>query len=571
MHQLRYKLLAESLEKLEKTTAYLEKNSIIAELLRKTQPEIMEMVTRLLLGRVYPAYTSQETGIGLQQLKKAVGKSTGYSISHIDGLMREIGDLGDVTEKLIRDKKQVTLTKRTLKVSDVYENIKKLPTIIGEGSVDRKIKTISKLLTNATPTEAKFIIRTILGDLRIGVAEGRLRDAISEAFNIPPGKVEHAYMLTTDYGKVAKVIAEKGEKGIQELGLTIGHPVNPMLAQRTEGINEILERMNGKAAFEIKLDGIRIQPHKDNNEIYLFTRRMENYTDMFPELEKPIKKALKPDEVITDGELVAISQSTGKPMPFQEVLHRRRKYDIEKVSREIPVEIHLFDILLANGETMINQPYDKRREKLEEIIKPSEKVKIVNQKILTKPREIREFQQKAISSGHEGLLAKDLNSKYRAGKREFAWLKIKAKAETLDLAVIGAYTGKGKRAGYYGSYLLATRDQETEKLYTITKVGSGYTDEELEELTSKFRKLRTQRKPSNIVSEVEPDYWMKPQEVFEIIYDEIQKSPELKHTSGYGLRFPRFLRQREDMTIEDIDTIGDIDRLYERQRKAKTQ
>ncbi|KXA99328.1 hypothetical protein AKJ42_03380, partial [candidate division MSBL1 archaeon SCGC-AAA261C02] len=451
---MKYLSLAKSLEKLEDTTSYLEKNSIIADLLKETPSESMEMVVRLLLGRVYPAYVSQETGIGLQQLKKAVGKATGYSADDIDDLMEDIGDLGDVAEELTREKKQVTLAEGTLNVEEVYKNIHKLPTITGKGSVGRKTKTVDKLLADASPIEAKFIIRTVLGDLRIGVAEGRLRDAIAEAFDVSPESVEHAYMLTTDYGKVAKAVAEEGGEGLEGLGLTVGHPINPMLAQRSEGIDDILERMDGKAAFEIKLDGIRVQPHKKDDEVFLFTRRMEDYTSMFPELEKPLKKALKSDHAIVDGELVAINRDTGKPMPFQEVLHRRRKYDIKEVAEEIPVEIHLFDVLLAGEKTILDQPYIKRREKLEEIVKPSDKVKIVEQKTLTNPEEIKNFQQQALSKGHEGLLAKDLNSNYRAGRREFAWLKMKAKAETLDLAVIGAYAGKGKRAGLYGSYLL---------------------------------------------------------------------------------------------------------------------
>ncbi|MBS3815762.1 MAG: ATP-dependent DNA ligase, partial [Hadesarchaea archaeon] len=507
---MQYKSLAESLEKLEETTSYLEKNSIISELLNETPKESIEKVVRLLLGRVYPAFVSQETGIGLQQLKKAVGKVTGYSEDKIDDFMEEIGDLGDVAEKLTKNKKQVTLAESTLTVEEVHDNIHKIPTIIGEGSVDRKIRTVAKLLSNASPVEAKFIVRTILGDLRIGVAEGRLRDAISEAFNVSSEAVEHAYMLTTDYGKVAKAVAENGEEGLSELGLTVGHPVNPMLAQRTEGIRDVLDRMGGEAAFEMKLDGIRIQPHKGDGEVFLFTRRMEDYTSMFPELEEPIKQSLKLDQAIVDGELVAIDPETGEPMPFQEVLRRRRKYDIEEVAEEIPVEIHLFDILLAGEETIIEEPYLERRKRLEEVIKPSDKVKLVEQKILDDCEEIEEFQKSATSQGHEGLLAKDLDSVYRAGKREFAWLKLKSEAETLDLIVVGADAGKGKRAGTFGSYLLAARDPETNEFRTVTKIGSGYTDEDLEELTKKFKSITRKEKPPEVRAELEPDHWISP-------------------------------------------------------------
>ncbi|KXA88981.1 hypothetical protein AKJ57_06015, partial [candidate division MSBL1 archaeon SCGC-AAA259A05] len=421
-----YSTLAEACRDLEDTSSYLDKNSIIAGLLKETPSEKLEIVVPLLLGRVFPAYTSQETGIGLQQLKKAVGKATGYSSPEIEDLMEELGDLGEVAEQLTEERKQMTLAQETLSVSKVFQNLQRLPEITGEGSVDRMIATVAELLTAASPVEAKFVVRTVLGDLRIGIAEGRLRDSIAEAFDVPPETVEHAYMLTTNYGKVARVAAEEGEEGLSELGLTVGHPVNPMLAQRSGSIEEVLERMGGEAAFEIKLDGIRIQPHKKEDKIFLFTRRMEDYTDMFPDLEDAVKNSIEPPKAIVDGELVAIDKDTGKPMPFQEVLRRRRKYDIEDVAEEIPVHIYLFDVLLSEDETVLDRPYKNRRKELERIVDPEEKVKIVEHRALGGTAEIEAFRNEAISKGHEGLLAKDLESTYRAGRREFAWLKIKA-------------------------------------------------------------------------------------------------------------------------------------------------
>ncbi len=563
---MEYKKLAAACQELEETSSYLDKNEIIANLLKQTPEDNLEIVVPLLLGRVFPAYKSQETGLGLQQLKEAVGKSTGYSEDKINQLMEKLGDLGKVAEKLTQKKKQMTLAQEKITVEKVYQNLRKLPEITGEGSVDRKIKTVSELLTSATPEEAKFIIRTVLGDLRIGVAEGRLRDAIAEAFDIPPEKVEHAYMLTTDYGKVAEAIAKKGEKGLSTLGLTVGHPVNPMLAQRSENIDKILERMNGKASFEMKLDGIRIQPHKKEDEIFLFTRRMEDYTSKFPDLKEPTIEAIQTKKAIVDGELVAINKETGKPMPFQEVLRRRRKYDIEKVAEEIPVQVYLFDVLLSGEETMIEKPYKERRKELEKIVNPTDRIKIVEKRTLQNPKEIQTFQTEAVSQGHEDLLAKNPNSKYRAGKREFAWLKLKAEVETLDLAVVGAFAGKGDRAGTFGSYLLAAQHSQTGTLKTVTRVGSGFTDEELEELTKRFEKLKVGEKPSQVDSEIDPDYWFKPKEVFEINYEEIQKSPSSEaHTSGFGLRFPRFVRIREDLDASSADSVMDVKKLFEKQ------
>lgn len=566
---MRYSALAKSFEELEKTSSYLKKNTVIAGLLKRTPPKQMEMVVPLLLGSVYPAYVSQETGIGLQQLKKAVATASGYSSSEVNKLMEQVGDLGEVASQLLSKKKQVTLLKGALSVEKVFDNVKKLPEITGAGSVDRKIAAVAELLADSSPLEAKFVTRTVLGDLRIGVAEGRLRDAVAKAFDVPADAVEHAYMLTTDYGKVARAAAGEGKKGLEELGLTVGHPVNPMLAQRAESVEEVLKRMKGKAAFETKLDGIRIQVHKDGDEIKLFTRRMENYTKMFPDLEGPLRKALKLKRVIVDGELVAIDKRTGKPMPFQEVLKRRRKYKIEKAIEQIPVEVQLFDVLLSGRRTMIGEPYTGRRKELEKIVRPGEMIMTVDQRVLGKPSEIKDFRSEAVAGGHEGLLVKDLKSPYRAGRREFTWLKLKPTVETLDLAVVGAYAGRGKRAGTFGSYLLAARDPTSGKLYTVTKVGSGYTDEQLEEFTKTFKPLVRDKKPSELSAEIEPDYWLKPEQVFEIIYEEIQKSPPQKHTSGYGLRFPRLARLREDMKVDDVDTIDDIEQLYSKQQKGK--
>lgn len=567
---MRYAALADAFEKLEHTSSYLEKNSVIVELLKRTPAEEMERVILLLLGRAWPFYVSKETGVGLQQLKKAVANASGYSPAEIDRLMKQVGDLGEVARQLLSKKKQATLFAEQLTIRKVFDNIRQLPEITGEGSVDRKITSIAELLTNSTPLEAKFIVRTVLGDLRIGVAEGRLRDAIAKAFDINADKVEHAYMLTTDYSIVAKAAATGGEKGIEKLSIFIGHPVNPMLAQRAESIDEVLERMGGRAAFEIKLDGIRIQVHKDGDNILLFTRRMEDYTSMFPDLIEPLREALKPKRAIVDGELVARDKRTGKPMPFQEVLKRRRKYEIRRAIEQIPVEIYLFDVLMSGGDIVLDEPYTERRKVLERIVSPmEEKVMIVEQKVLGKSDEIKKFMDKAIKIGHEGLLAKDPKANYRAGRREFVWLKLKPTLETLDLVVVGGLYGKGKRAGFFGSYVLAARNEETEKFETVTKCGSGYTDEDLEELTKMFKKIQLEKPHPDVLLEFDCDSYFKPRIVFEVTFEEIQKSPVEKHSSGYGLRFPRHVRIREDRGPDQISSVREIAEMYEKQEKRK--
>ncbi len=568
---MRYSILAEAFEKLEQTSSYLQKNALIVELLKQTPKEEIRRVTYLLLGRPWPTYISKETGVGPQQLKKILSLASGYPLSQVEELVKKIGDFGKVAFELFSKKKQVTLFSSPLTVKEVFESIASLPDITGEGSVDRKIAEVSKLLSSATPLEAKFLVRTVLGDLRIGVAEGRLRDAIATAFNLPPEEVEHAYMLTTDYALVAEA-ASKGEKELKRLGVTVGHPVSPMLAQRAEDLEEILERLGGRGAFEIKLDGIRIQVHKDGRTITLFTRRMEDYTSMFPDLVDPLRQALKPKRAIADGELVAVDPKTNRPMPFQEVLKRRRKYEIEKVSKEIPIQIYLFDLLLSEEKQLMDLPYTERRKALEEaVVQIPGKVMVVEQIVSGERQEIQKFLEKAIQAGHEGLLAKALNSTYRAGRREFVWLKLKPVLETLDLVVVGALYGKGKRAGYWGSYVLAARDEETGRFKTVSKCGSGYTDEDLKRLTELFKPLQIERPSSEVDIEIECDAYFEPKVVFETAFEEIQISPEEKHTSGYGLRFPRFLRVREDRGPEQASTVTEIAELFELQERRKAK
>ncbi|KXB07583.1 hypothetical protein AKJ54_00090, partial [candidate division MSBL1 archaeon SCGC-AAA382K21] len=270
-------------------------------------------------------------------------------------------------------------------------------------------------------------------------------------------------------------------------------------------------------------------------------------------------------KAIVDGELVAIKKNTESPMPFQEVLRRRRKYDIRDVAEDIPVHIYLFDVLLSGGNTVLDKPYVDRRAELENIVDSGEKVKLVENRILDNTEDIETFRSQSISMGHEGLLAKDLDSTYRAGKREFAWMKLKAGVETLDFVVVGAFAGKGDRTGTFGSYLVAGRDEETGRLKTVSKVGSGFTDEDLENLTKFFEELRISDKPSDLDSEIEPDYWFKPKEVFEINYEEIQKSPKNVHTSGYGLRFPRYVKTRDDLDASSVDAIEDMESLFKKQ------
>ncbi|MCK4405940.1 MAG: ATP-dependent DNA ligase, partial [Hadesarchaea archaeon] len=295
------------------------------------------------------------------------------------------------------------------------------------------------------------------------------------------------------------------------------------------------------------------------------------YTKMFPDIIDPLRQALKPKRAIVDGELVAVDKRTGKPMPFQEVLKRRRKYEIKQAIEQIPVEIYVFDLLMSDGNVVLDEPYVKRRMALERIVKEVKgKVMMVEQRVLDKPDEIKEFMDWSIKIGHEGLLAKDLEASYRAGRREFVWLKLKPVLETLDLVVVGGLYGKGKRAGFFGSYILAARDGKTGRFKTVTKCGSGYTDEDLKELTKLFKKIQLKKPHPDIDIEIDCDAHFEPKIVFEVVYEELQVSPAEKHTSGFGMRFPRYIRIREDRRPNEINTIQEIAEVFRKQEKRKT-
>ena len=467
---------------------------------------------------------------------------------------------------------QIALSQRlfltgVLQANEVLETLQMLPKISGAQAVDRKVQLLTGLLSKSLPKETKFIIRTVLGDLRTGFREDRMKDAISNAFAVPAEAVEHAYSLLLDYGKVANLAAKGGTPALENISVSVGHPIRPMLAQQSGKITEVVARL-GKAAYEIKLDGIRCQVHKSENNIRLFSRGLEDYTRMFPDIVRAVRESVVSKQTVLDGELVAMDTKKGRPYPFQEVLKRRRKYDIQKVATEFPVTLYLFDILLIDGRTVIREPYSTRRDILEKIVTKSKKVRVVEQKVLECTKDIFAFQNNAITEGHEGLIAKALDSPYKPGKREFRWLKLKPILETLDLVVVGVFAGSGKRANLFGSYLLATLDPATKRFKTVTSVGSGISDKQLADFTNMFNSIVCENKSPNVDSEIVPFHWVTPQVVMEIAFEEIQKSADSKHTSGYGLRFPRVVRVRHDKNTEDVSTIEYIKHLYETMRKT---
>ena len=544
---MKYSTLVDLYEKLSKTTKKLEKRDMLAEFYKSISKDELELAVNFSTG------VDEDLGISNELMKDAISKAFGINKNSIVKKFKELGDLGLVAEYYSENTKQMTLLKRSLTLEKVYHNIKELEKMSGKGSQDRKISLISELLVSSSPKEALYITRTILGYLRIGVAEGIVRDSISKAFDVPVSDVEHAYSILNNYGKVA-YISKTSPGKLKKVKIVVGSPIRVMLAERAKNLKEGLDSFKDPC-IETKYDGFRTQLHKDGNKIWIFSRRLENVTKQFPDLVELAKKYIKVDRCIIEGETVAISKD-GRPLPFQKLSRRiQRKYNIGDMVKEIPIQINLFDVLYADEENYMVKPLRERWKKLNEIIKPLKGKFVLAEHIETKNyKEAEKFYKWSLSIGEEGVMVKNLDAKYHPGKRVGYWLKVKPIMDTLDLVIVGAEWGSGKRANLIGSLKLAVRSDEG--FQTVGMMGSGLSDEQLKEITERIKKL--------IVSESGNEIVVKPKIVVEVAYEEIQKSPN--YNSGYALRFPRLVRIRYDRSPKNASSIDDVKELYKIQR-----
>jgi DNA ligase 1 len=565
-----YSVLADVYEKLESVSSKLAKTEILADLFKKTEPKELEKVVLLSQGRVFPIYSEFELGIATQMMMKAISKATGLNVNNVEELFKKTGDLGLAAEKAISSKKQITLLRKKLTVDHVFENLRKLAMITGEGSQDRKLNLISELIVSASPKEARYIVRTILQELRIGVAEGIVRDAIINAFLAKPDMnkdeienvakvVDYAWNILCDFGEIAKIAKENGMEGLKKVKIKIGRPINVMLGEKAESIEEVVKEF-GKVAAEYKYDGMRAIIERKGDDVWVFTRRLENVTKQFPDIVELVKKGVKSDEFIIEGEALGINPKTNLPLPFQVLSQRiHRKYDIEKMQNEIPVQLNLFDAILVDGKILIDKTFLERRKILEKIVKPIPgKLQLAKQIISDDVKELEKFYHEALNAKQEGIILKVLNATYTFGRHVGTFYKIKPTMENLDLVIIGATWGEGARANWLTSYVLGCRDPDTGKFLPVGMMSTGLTEEEYEQMTEILKSL--------IISEKGKDVKLKPKIVIEVGYQEIQKSPN--YESGFALRFPRFIRMRPDKGPEEADTIDRVKKLFESQGKT---
>ena len=582
-----FSIVAEIFEKMENTTKRIELTNILVELLKKTPKKIIPNAVYLLQGIIRPNFEGVELGIAEKLAIRAISKSSGLSIKKIEDDYRKVGDLGLTASNILKLKTQTTFTAEKITLERVYETLFKIAKLEGKGSQDLKMKHISSLLNDATPLEAKFVLKILLGTLRLGVAENTVMDALAIAFT---GKkenkerIENAYNVSSDLGKVSQMVATNGIDGIKKFKISLFSPIRPMLADRVKSEKEAIKKMPELFSAEYKLDGERVQIHKQANKIILFSRRLENITQYYPDIVENIGKSLNVHEGIFEAEIVPINENTGEFLPFQELMHRRRKYKLEQAVSQYPITVNFFDVLYFDNKDCLNLEYSERRKILEKLVNEDNFSKLVPMLLVKNENEVGDFLENSINAGCEGLMLKTPSAPYRAGSRGGNWLKLKREyrnelGDSLDLIVIGAYFGRGRRTGLYGTLLLGTYNPEQDNFPSICKVGTGFTDESLDQLYQILSNNVTLKKNSRIISEMEADVWLEPELVLEIVASEITLSPIhktgldlIRKNSGFALRFPKFTGKiRYEKAVEDASTVEEVLTLYKRQSKINQE
>ncbi len=580
---MRYAALADAYEKLESTTKRLEMTDLLVALFREVPRTELERVVYLTQGRVFPDYAGIELGLAEKLAIRAVAQASGDTDEAVEAAWKASGDLGLVAEARLRQKKQTSLTSEPLTVAKVYENLKEIATTSGGGSQEKKLRLLAELLTDASPKEARYLVRTVVGKMRLGVADMTIIDALAATFAAKEDRdrVERAYNVSSDLGEVARTLAEAGLEGVDRIHLKLFRPIRSMLAERLPTLQEIMDRL-GECALEYKYDGLRCQAHIAGDRIQLFSRELENITGQFPEIVEGLRTSVRGREVIVEGEAVPVDANTGEFLPFQEVSRRRgRKTEVDRMAQEFPVTLFTFDCLLKEGEDLTTRTYVDRRKALASVVRESERVKFATNKVTGDVKVAESFFDEALKAGCEGLMAKSLASTYEAGARGFLWIKFKKEystelSDTIDLVAVGAFAGRGKRAGTYGALLMAAYDADADVFRTTCKLGTGFDDETLFALKDRFNPVTIPHRHARVDSALMPDVWFEPRHVLEVKGAEITVSPvhtcardAIRKGAGLAVRFPRFTgRWRDDKKPEDATTQRELLEMYRGQLKA---
>lgn len=577
--------LVNTYQKLESTTKRLEMTDILSDLFKEATSEEIDKIIYLTQGKIHPDWKGEpELGMAEKMVIETLIRVTGLKKASVEQLVQELGDIGLAAEEAMSKKKQSGFFTKSLTVADVYNRLDEIARKEGTGSSKQKMDGLGSLLANASPLGARYLSRMVEGKLRLGIGDMTILDALSQAYTGSKDDrpiLERAYNLSSDLGTVAVTLINEGLSVVENFHVRIGYPIRVMAAQRLSTAEDVIEKLGGHCSAEFKLDGERFQIHKKGDKVQIFSRRLENITYMYPDAVEMTLKQVKAVEAIIEGEAVAYDPDTGDDLPFQTLMQRRRKYKIEEMMAKIPVRVYLFDCLF-DGEDLTLSPYPTRIERLEAITDQMEEFKLVERLETSDPGELDKFFQLSISEGTEGLVVKSTaeDSIYRAGARSWLWVKLKRSYQSkmqdhVDLVVIGALYGRGRRAGSYGALLVAAYDPEEDMYRSVCKVGSGFTDENLAEMQGRLDDYRVDHKPSNVDSLMEPDVWFDPVVVMEVLGDEITLSPnhkaafnQLREGSGLAIRFPRFTRWRDDKGADEATQVSEIVDMYNAQLKT---
>ena len=578
---MKFSVLAQYFEKLEATSSRIELTNILSDLLKKVSDDEIDKVVYLLQGRVVPFFDPTEIGMGDKLVDQAIAAAYDVPREKVQKLLVKKGDMGLVAENLSGSKQESSLT-----VSGIHASLHKIATTSGGGSVETKINILAGLLKNLDSTSVKHLVKIILSKLRLGIGDATVLDALSQAKIRDKSHrkvLEEAYNKTSDLGFVAKTYWSKGIEAIKKVELQVGKPLRPALAERLPNAEAMVKRMGATFAVEPKYDGFRNQIHLKDGKAQIFSRNLESMTHMFPDIIQAVKKEVKASSAIFEGEAIAYNPVTEEFLPFQETTKRRRKYEVEEFATKLPLKLFAFDLLYLNGKDITDLSYQERRKKLNEIISNDGTILIAKEKILGSAEELKKMFEEQIAAGLEGVMVKKLDAPYKAGNRGFHWVKFKRSAagelsDTIDCVLLGIYTGEGKRTQFgVGGLLVGVYDSQKDEYASVSRIGTGLTDEEFRSVHEMGQKLKVDRKPARVNSNITPSYWVEPKEVLEIFADEITRSQ--MHTAGkkgdepgYALRFPRLISFRgKDKRAEDATTVKELIQMFNNQKNVKVR
>lgn len=579
---MKFEEFCQYLEKLEGTSSRLALIDILSELFKKTPASEIEEITYLIQGRIAPFFAPIEIGMAEKTVAASIAIAYGGSKDDATHLFNKLGDMGLVARDLAGNKDS-RLKNKDLTVSDVFETLTEISGINGEGTVDKRQNLLSNLLTKLDSISAKHLVRVPLGNTRLGIGDPTILDALATAKLGDKSNrklLEGAYNRTSDLGLIAKTLWEKGLPAVEKLEVRVGSPIRSELCERLPNPEKVIEKM-GEVDVQYKYDGFRVQIHKDGDSVRMFSRNLEEMTHMFPELIQATLDQVKAESVILDTEALAYNPDSEEFLPFQETTKRRRKHGIEEAALRLPLKAFVFDILYKDGEQLLDKPLTERIEILKSVLLSDDVLIRTKNQTVNDPKIIQTLLDDAISKGLEGLVIKKLQSPYEAGGRNFNWVKLKRHSDgelsdTIDCVILGYITGRGKRIEFgAGALLVGVYDSQKDEFVSISRIGTGLSDDEWREIHRRADKIKLDHKPARVNSQIIPSVWIEPKIVIEVLADEITRSPQ--HTAGktdtengFALRFPRLVSFREaDKDPEDATSVEEIKRLFEIQYKKK--